>query len=202
MFQIFSWISYDLLCWMFQMPVEPTIHCQIDTNGKLTSKDSDRYIMREREIYIYTWANALVPPTPFQGWRKESAYGQDISRLWIHLEDVQPSGLSGSPRSLMPVGDLGSLGTNILREQYSQSHMEPPQWVDPILNRGLIWEAFHMRGMRSESLVQAEGTSICGKPPTWVLELWSTPLGSHTLVLHTTAVKRPKADSRFSVKHI
>ena len=24
-------------------------------------------------IYIYKWANALVPPTPFQGWRKKFA---------------------------------------------------------------------------------------------------------------------------------
>ena len=57
--------------------------------------------------------------------RDFDAKRQDISRLLIHLEDAQPSGLSGSPRSLMPVGDLGSLRTNILREQFSQSHLDP-----------------------------------------------------------------------------
>jgi len=52
---------------------------------------------------IYKWANALVPPTPFQGWRKKCADIEPIKKpskrlglnIWRVLERFKVEGFKG-----------------------------------------------------------------------------------------------------------
>ena len=72
------------------------------------------------EIWVYDGFNHI---------RDFDAKRQDISRLLIHLEDAQPSGLSGSPVHSCPSGTLAACGPTSYGSNFPNpiwSPLDPP----------------------------------------------------------------------------